>query len=49
MTDISSSNDAGAVGIESAGNRPRWLMRRRLLFVGAATVIGGGIALNWGW
>ena len=49
MTDISSSNDAGAVGTESAGNRLRWLPRRRLLFVGAATVMGGGMALNWGW
>ena len=49
MTDISSSNDAGAVGIENAGKRTRWLMRRRLLFVGAATVMGGGMALNWGW
>ena len=49
MTDISSSNDAGAVGTESVGNRLRWLPRRRLLFVGAATVMGGGMALNWGW
>lgn len=49
MTDISSSNDAGAADIESAGNWPRWLTRRRLLFVGAATVMGGGMALNWGW
>ena len=49
MTDISSSNDAGAVGTESAGNRLRWLPRRRLLFVGAATVMGGGMALNWRW
>ncbi len=49
MTDILSSNDAGTVGIESAGNRPRWLMRKRLLFIGAATVMGGGMALNWGW
>ena len=49
MTDISSSNDAGAADIESAGNWPRWLTRRRLLFVGAETVMGGGMALNWGW
>ncbi|EIE51730.1 hypothetical protein C357_07316 [Citreicella sp. 357] len=25
------------------------MTRRRLLFVGAATVIAGGMALNWGW
>mgnify|MGYP003117702004 CR=1 FL=1 len=39
MTDISSSNDAGAVGTESVGNRLRWLPRRRLLFVGLAPVL----------
>ena len=49
MTEISPSNIAGAANIESAGNWPRWLTRRRLLFVGAATVMGGGMALNWGW
>ncbi len=49
MTDISLPNDAITVGIASAGNRPRRLKRRRLLFVGAATVMGGGMALNWGW
>lgn len=49
MTDISPSNIAGAADIESAGNLPRWLTRRRLLLVGAATVIGGGMALNWVW
>ena len=40
MTEISPSNIAGAANIESAGNWPRWLTRRRLLFVGAATAIG---------
>ena len=49
MTDISPSSIAGATDSESAGNWPRWLTRRRLLFVGAATVMGGGMALNWGW
>lgn len=49
MTDISPPNDAITAGIASSGNGPRWLTRRRLLFVGAATVMGGGMALNWGW
>ena len=48
MTDIS-PNTAGAADIESASNWPRWLTRSRLLFVGAATVMGAGMALNWGW
>ena len=49
MTDISTPNSVITAGIASAGNRPRWLTRRRLLFVGAATLMGGGMALNWGW
>ncbi|MDD9727623.1 hypothetical protein PVV74_19400 [Roseovarius sp. SK2] len=49
MTDVIPSSDAATSGISSAGNRPPLLTRRRLLFVGAATVMGGGMALNWGW
>ena len=49
MTEISPSRDAITGGIASAGNWPRWLTRRRLLFIVAATFIGGGMALNWGW
>lgn len=49
MTDISTPNSAITAGIASVGNRPRWLTRRRLLLVGAATLMGGGMALNWGW
>ncbi|UXX85365.1 hypothetical protein [Roseovarius pelagicus] len=49
MTDLSPSNDASVAEIARAGHWPRWLTRRRLLFAGAATVMGGGMALNWGW
>lgn len=28
---------------------PRWATRRRIMFVIATGVIGGGLALNWGW
>ena len=49
MTDVTPSNDAMTADIASSGNRPQWLTRRRLLFVSAATVMGGGMALNWGW
>ena len=49
MTGISPLNSAEAAGFASAGSRPQWLTRRRLLVVGAATVIGSGMALNWGW
>lgn len=48
MTDISRPDNAMSVGIEDAGSTPRWFTRRRLMFVGAATLIGSGIALNWG-
>lgn len=49
MTDISPSNGAITANIARVGNWTQWFTRRRLLFVGAATVMGGGMALNWGW
>lgn len=49
MTDISPSRLISAAEIKNASNWPGWLTRRRLLFVGAATVVGGGMVLNWGW
>ena len=48
MTDIS-PGIAAPSDISSAGTLPKWLTRRRVMFAGAATVIGGGMALNWGW
>ncbi len=48
MTDIS-SGVAGPSATSSAGTWPEWLTRRRMMFASAATVVGGGIALNWGW
>ncbi|PZX12463.1 hypothetical protein LX81_03567 [Palleronia aestuarii] len=48
MTDIS-PGAAGLSDTSSAGTWPKWLTRRRLMFVGAASVMGGGMALNWGW
>lgn len=48
MTDIS-SGVAGPSDTSSAGVWPDWLTRRRVMFAGAATVIGGGMAVNWGW
>ena len=49
MIDISPSKGAITDGIAKFGNGPQWFTRKRLLFVGAATVMGGGMALNWGW
>ncbi|KKN53757.1 hypothetical protein LCGC14_0599210 [marine sediment metagenome] len=28
---------------------PTWMTRRRVIFASAATLVGGGLALNWGW
>lgn len=48
MTDILSANtrssDAPSVGAWS-----QWLTRRRMAFAAAATVLGSGMTLNWGW
>ena len=49
MTNISPIDSAGVPDIEHTSTWPQWLTRSRLLFVGAATVMGGGMALNWGW
>lgn len=49
MTDISPTDGAIIADIARVGTWPHWLTRRRLLFVGAATLMGGGMALNWGW
>ena len=49
MKEISAIDGAATPDNRRSGTWPRWLTRRRLLFVGAATLIGGGMALNWGW
>ncbi|MGR3508512.1 MAG: hypothetical protein ACU0CQ_05265 [Sulfitobacter sp.] len=28
---------------------PAWMTRKRVIFASAATLLGGGMALNWGW
>lgn len=48
MTDISPS-DTGLPDAPAMRVWPQWLTRRRVMFAGAATVIGSGMALNWGW
>ena len=49
MTDISPPDGAITAEIARVGTWTHWFTRRRLLFVGAATLMGGGMALNWGW
>lgn len=48
MTEIT-QNVAGVPDAAATRVWPQWLTRRRVLFAGAATVIGSGMALNWGW
>jgi hypothetical protein len=48
MTDISPGN-TGMSDTPSVGVWPQWLTRRRVMFAAAATVVGSGMALNWGW
>ncbi len=48
MTDM--SQNLPAKPEISAGRAPlQWMTRKRLMFAGAATVIGSGMAMNWGW
>lgn len=49
MTRTSPSRPISAAEIKTEGYWPGWLTRRRRLFVGAATVVGGSMVLNWGW
>lgn len=48
MTDMSQSLPVKPVAI--GGRAPlQWMTHKRLIFAGAATVIGSGMAMNWGW
>ena len=49
MTDAAQGSES-APGISGPLSwLPRIAMRRRVLFAVAASVVGGGMALNWGW
>lgn len=48
MTDMSQSLPAKPEA--PAGRVPlQWMTRKRLMFAGAAAVVGSGMAMNWGW
>lgn len=49
MTTEITHSDAGASDAATTRVWPQWLTRRRVMFAAAATVVGSGMALNWGW